>query len=1662
MKARTRTQGAFRSILAVLLACGLMLPTAALATEEQNASAEAEALTTLAPEADAVEDVTDDIAATETNDARKASAIAQADASNFGITVSGGTEGVDYAFEKVAYVRTSRNGANTVSNNLQKLVILSDKPLTLSSTDSTVSANATIWVNPGVQANLTFNNLSIASDIPCHIERNRDESGATIEPKTSLRITLAAGSKNVLDATDEQRSPGIHCGEGTILIIDDDIPNQDTAGNEIVMDTENYPGKIPAGVSFVANDGKTYTAGTTPGDDRLSLLESTNPGSLTVTGSKNVSGIGSVEFETTGDMYFNGGQLAVTARGAGDGTNGRGAAIGGGSAGCGGNMYFNGGSIETWTSYHGASIGGGAWAHNTQSNESYAYQFQDTLDNGLVNSAKGSPDSVAAESKTWAGNIYINGGYIVPHGDAHGNAIGQGCCSWNKDHIIVIAGGTILPDTSKAEAKKGNPRFDCASMGIGAQDGAVCVIGGSVRIGKVEGRSDELFQAFINGADSYNSAFGVYPVDTSLTNNPAVSMIAIDLGAEVIKKDESGNPITKGDNPIIDWKLTVGNVAYEYGAPAQFTDGKLYLWLPAEATAQQISVTLSYLDENNKVQQVNPLFANPGQGTTLKRYIDFPLPDAYTNSLKKYYDGTPLASYDLSKKENWITTKEEIPKVISDPDSLTFKYQRYTSKENGEPIGAEVASGADGSPLTSMPADVGIMQFTMISTQYSASKDPLYADFANSYWGHRATGWCEILPIDSAIDLVEASWDDGQDGSIHEPAHEQLTVHATIKAAELDPAGNKTAETCQAPRGYIQLYVDKKPVGEPVKMVFEGDKAEDGSIIAAGSPLINAHVVPNGKGSYTSFDYVFIPAEKDFLVPDATTDGKHEVSVQFLPPTANDTTMVGNYLASVNPAEDPDAKNAVVAIEPIDPKASVDMESPNDTDSITSNPATSDGADGKLIKGIITATYAKHDPDAPNPNRLELKLHTPSSGPITVTTADGRIIEATMVVDEDGNPIRDENGDITIYVDPEAVGKTTLTIKQEPNGAYVSTTFEYKVIVKADPGIAPKPSITKQAKNLTHPQGPTQPGDRISYTISASNAAAGSALNSVVITDELPAALVLDETSVKLSNPADDFTGKLEKAEADPVVGQYTLSDEAANGKRTLAAPAGAVYGEATAGLTFECTVKDGITGRDLELADLGNVAQAEGTRDNPEDPDGPQVPVDPVTTDPVYPEGSHHVVPKDPAAEELVVEITVENATNPDAPLTHVGDILHTTITAKNIGDPESCVGGVTVTNPLPTGIEPVPGTIKITTPDGRMIPVPDSAYDPTTRTISVGGGDLWGGEEIILEFDTTIGPEAVGTTPENVGEIHGTIPSTDPDFELKEVDPGKPVTPPTDEPILITDPTDIPRIIGDDPADGDITLTKTAANVTRNDGTTRVGDTIRYTIELENTHLGTAWMDAVIRDNIPVGLEPLSNTIKLTLPDGSTVSVKDDAYDVDTRILSVVVGEVIGTQKVVLVFDALVTEEALDANIGNVVVGIGVLPSTWDPEAEHPAIGDPFTPEQGWTAYEKDEAHQSVTSGTAYAPGTDENGGVLPADNAANHDPDGSDNNTGGANTGTSGDDVTGGANRGADIDDSRTIKKLRLAKTGDPLFALAGGLGLAALGAGALLLRARRRLS
>ncbi len=1599
--------------------------------------------------------------------------------SNFGINVTGGTPGIDFEFVEESYTRKARTGTNSLTDTLRKLVIKGSAELTLSTDGFPATAqNVTIWVNPGVQANIILNNVNIGSQIPCHIERNRDAEGKTIEPTTRLHITLAENSNNTFTANSAGWAPAIHCGEGTELIIDDHIPNVTTSGKPIEMDPANYPGKIPAGITFVGNDGKTRTAGTESGDDRISLLDNAardsggnlTTGKLTVAGALHVSGIGSVQYENGGDMTFNGGIITATSQG--DGGSGYGAAIGGGGGGNGGNLTFNGGYIETWTSYHAASIGGGAWAHYTQNAEATAYQFADTLDNSIPVTTQGSPHTVPDESKTCAGNIYVNGGVLIPHADAHGNAIGQGCCSWNKGHEIVIAGGTVLPDTSRAtENKTLDPRQHCVSMAIGAQDGAVSVIGGSVRIGHVDKtNSDEKFQAFINGADSYDSAFGVWPVDTTRNDNPAVSMIAIDLSAEVIKKDESGNPITDGNNAIIDWELSVAGQPYEYGAPTQFTDGKLYLWLPPSATENQVSVTLSYLDENGKVQKVNPLFRNPGDGDILKRYIDFELPSKYTDKLTKYYDGKPFDAYDLSDPANHIVTEEEPPKTLTKSEAVTYKYQRFNKRPafegdtSSKPIEPEKSSGGD------MPSDVGTMKFTMISTEYSDSPDPDLAGFKESYWGHRAFGWCDIMPIASKVSLINAEWvTDKEPGDKHHNSDLELSLHARIDRGDTQPDGAPTKATCKAPEGFIQLYMDGKKVGDPIEIVFPVSPITRALALDADAddakPTPNATRVDNGQeGSYTDFVYTFKPSDADFLVPDATTDGKHIVSVQYLPSNAEEVVDLkseapANYFKSVNPADDPEAApKAEVAIDPIDPKPSVTIPVDPGADPDKSKPSidtdydhpTADkpGADpskpgDKTYTGELTLVYEKPDPDAAeNPGAIDIKIDTPSSGPITVTTADGTILEAKIVTDENGEPVRDENGCITVRLDPTSVGKTELTIKQEPNGAYTGTTFVYDVTVKADPQITPVPTLTKKAENLTHPNGPTQPGDRIRYTVTAGNEATGSVWTQVMISDPLPPCLDLDEGTVRLSNNRDGLKDTaLEKAVSVSAsdVGKFSLAER--DSKQVLSVPAGAVYGETTAQLTFECTVKGDIdfaTATADDLA-LGNIANASGKKLNPTDPNGPDVDLDPdpnpepgrgpePTTPSVTPPGGNKVVPLDPSNTQMAFSKTAENLTRPDEKVTKIGDKVRYTITLENNGPANSVLWNAVISDPLPAGMEPVPGSILLQMGDDAPLGVDDAAYAKGQRTIAVSCGDLWGGQKATLTFECTVGIEAVGADNENIALYFGKKPSEDPKHDPTDPGdkPGTPTTPPSGEdPKGSTPPATPPTILPNDPAKNDVKISKKADNLTRNDGKTRVGDKIRYTITLRNDGPGTAWMDAVIRDDVPKGLEPVSGSIEMTLSDGNTIKVSDDVYNDRTRRLSVSAGRLYGGKEITLAFTALVTEDALDADIGNVAAALGRLPSKWDPEGTHPDPGQPFDPPTGWESWERDS--ERIVSEAAYPPGTNEKGGVLPGE-----------------------------------ADDSTTIKKKRLAQTGDEVLAISIVAAAIAAGAAAIALLARRRTS
>ena len=145
--------------------------------------------------------------------------------------------------------------------------------------------------------------------------------------------------------------------------------------------------------------------------------------------------------------------------------------------------------------------------------------------------------------------------------------------------------------------------------------------------------------------------------------------------------------------------------------------------------------------------------------------------------------------------------------------------------------------------------------------------------------------------------------------------------------------------------------------------------------------------------------------------------------------------------------------------------------------------------------------------------------------------------------------------------------------------------------------------------------------------------------------------------------------------------------------------------------------------------------------------------------------------------------------------------------------------------------------------------------------------------------------------------------------------------------------------------------------------------------------------WYGAVIRDELPKGVEFVASTARVTGADGVERAVPDSAYDGGSRVLAVTAGDLPGGASAVLVFDAKVTEAAVGADIGNVASAHGTLPSKAEPSevapgAGRPVPGEPFSPSEGWDAFMRDHPGVSNADDPAYPAGTSAKGGVLPAD--------------------------------------------------------------------------------
>ena len=1557
------------------------------------------------------------------------------------LRVKGGTYGKDFVYYPSVFQYPKEDGTvvkygyGQDGHNADILFVLSGKRLSLknaagANTETPAAADAArtgIWIAPGNHADITLAGVNIAArphgGIPVNVMTNIASTdtnswalkGSQVRNRTSLHVTLADGTKNYLFAN-AANMPGIRCGEGSDLTIDDAERNADAAGNEVVP----IGGAINAATTLAS--GKTLQ----PGDPHTAL-DSANPGTLEVWGGCLASGVGGACEETGGTMTFNGGVITVHADTANSVDYQTGAGIGGGTWGGGtdGVITFNSGIYDAIGNFHSSGVGSGCGAKSIHTYD-YAIPPDHIPCEGRQNGNFVWEYGSAYATGVRAGNITINGGFIKSTGAAHAAGFGNSCStSPNTGGTIRITGGTLYPNAPGVL-----PDFNAAG-------GHVIITGGSVYTnGSFAGIGDTAW-----GNDAA-LAPGYDPSDPEDDNK--VFMVTIDLGADMAAAGEAG------DNLIESWSLKVGGEDYPYGAPTQLIDGKLYLWLPKSAIRQTVSVDLSYRGKDGKIHPFDTLFRNPGQEDQLKRYEDFELPPEYLDSLVKPYDGLPFKTYEITP-EHPLRTPEVLSydedgnpseyRWLTNTDDVVYRYRPY-DKRDGVPIGKEV-DGANGGK--DMPTDVGVMKFTMVSREYSGSSDPALADFANGYWGHRATGWCEITPIPSKVSLLSAEWVEEADadkrpGAVEHPATSKLKVVAEVRGGTF-PDGTPTADTCKAPHGSFQLYVDGEPVGPVMPIRYTAGTDAEGNPVPA-----NATVVPNpadSRGSFAHIEFQVTPADADLLFPEPGKDNTHVVSMRYLPPdeAQQKAGAPANYLASASPADDPDAAPKVeVAIKPVDPQVEVTgAPDPDCTDpdfpapdvqtkpGEATDPANPDG--GKTYRGTITTTWGEPSEANPHPGRVVLTVKTESTAPISVTDAKGNVFEADFLRGEDGEPVRGEDGSYTLVLDPTAVGKGQLTFRQSPNGAYTGSTWIYDVIVLPRPEIAPAPALSKKAENLTHPGGPTQPGDRIRYTITASNTAAGSLWTNVVVTDPLPASLALDEDSVRLDNPRGGLSN-VPLAKAGSVsagdVGSYALSAPGAGGRPVLSVPAGDIGGGASATVTFECTVREDVDFADTAAVDLGNVASSTGTRPDPENPDGPDVgPVAPPDTPPATPPGGGTVAPADPDAR---VSKSVENLTAPGAKVTHLGDRLRYTVELSNAGAANSCLVGAVISDPLPAGIEPVPGTLRLSVDGAGPVAVPDAAYDAASRTIAVTCGDVWGGHAAALTFECTVGEAALGANAANIALGHGEVPSENPGARPEGPKPGEPAEPPAGDPEAFSPPAVPGPVVPGDPAEGDVAIAKTAENLTRDDGATRVGDTVRYRIALSNSGPGTGWMDAVIRDEVPEGLEPVSGSIRLTLPDGSEVAVDDAAYDPKTRVLAVAVGHLYGGQEAVLSFDALVTGEAAGADIGNVAVGYGTPPSAWDPDGDHPEPGAPFDPPGGWDDYE--ESHPRVESDPAYPPGVDRLGGALPSD-----DP-------------------------GSLPSKERGTIVHRLPRTGDALAAAALLPAAAALAAGAALLAARRR--
>lgn len=1415
-----------------------------------------------------------------------------------GLTISGGTVGTDF---------TTADGLITV---------LTSTPLTLSGTFS-----GSVHIAKNVSAHITLNGVNITSKVGAASTAGR--SPINLDTPSTCYLTLADGTTNNLTAT-ANYCAALHVGDGSKLYIDDARANWSGGAHVEVLN-----GVVDTTATL--DDGTEVKKG-----DPVRKLKSANPGVLNAKGGQSCAAIGAGPSENAGNMVFDGGLIYAYSWG-GHASNGgtntnqggsSGTGIGAGSAGGATEMTFNGAEVHAYGSYHGAGIGAG-WASNGSSTTRQ------------IGAATTTPNKTC-------GNININAGYLTAQGYEHGNAFGGACGTTANGKTIRVTGGTLLPSSYSG-------KYD-----LGGSGGYVVVTGGSLRVASMS-----KFQGNAYDSDEH---------DTVLT------MVTIDLASEGL-----------ASNDITSWRLLVDSKPMVYGAPSMLDDGKLYLWLPTSYNGSDISVELSYIVKNadgtEKELKLEPLYVEDlggNNGSTLKRYIDISstkekidpaakeVLEQYFDGLSKYYDGLPLPEIDF--EANPISTQglEASPKMLDKNKASDGTSYITTSFQTISADGEILEAG------TTMPFETGTQAISIVSKQHAPK------DASGSYWGHRIQGTATIFPVESkssytkytvpasggnaAVDITGPTWLQDQSENHNVATNNHLVVPVDVTSWKLpngdtyEDGSDMSKPTSLAPYGKLQLFIDGRAVPERLGGVISFDRGDLEDPDQENLFITKDASDHNREHTVAIFDLTRSQLEAFGL--SETEDGNHTVYVQYTSRRDSDADEENTARALADDELDAneyrnyyDSSTEETAVEIQRTDCSFDVYNLKGTSykpSDTVKPSLSEDKKAKTVYYDIT----KETPGT----QIPFYVDTNSVGAVTITSSNPGVLtfspsEVKNRSDLFTSPDKEDFG-FGSMATVRGAGRTTVTVTIAPTGSFKGATRTFDVYVYPNPDAVPVVTAVETAVNLTRSDGTIRPGDRLRYTVTFTNVTADSAYQNPVYTITVPndarfvsaSSTDAQGTTKQLSQEQGDYKRANARSLVSRMISVLAASDQADEAKDTLTVDtAPTLYGNQSYKLSIECVVDPSALVKDINDLDFRSDSTANGVYGiNPGNNENYPwddridnvhgVPLEEVTAwaDPTSAE---------PTVSDILGGTLVDPAPGPDEPSD-----------PSNPDDPDEPgvkVGPVKPNTPFADAEEADPDDPTQPSSPSKKEPIKDG--DVITKFGD--DDDPRSPEDIQKELDRII-KEAKDKDP-NVPEVK--IPVTieepnpdDPDNPIiKDVIVTVPVNPLTDP----DEPDDHDLVVLPDDADpregGDIVTSKRAVNATDgygdrgNQNIAQVGDTIRYTIDVTNKRLGSAWYDVLVKDPLPEGLSYVPGTAVVTTADGTVHRDFKVDFDMTTRTIGFCLGDLYGTQTATVAFDCKVMPSALGFDVAaNKAYVYGTEPSTTIVDPANP--DKPVTPDK------------------------------------------------------------------------------------------------------------------